>query len=558
MYRLFLKSFINKCPSKTIKFVLASNTDFLVQSIQDSFDSDGTLQSKVYFNLWVSFLSLYDHCPSNKIQGYLRDFGQLESLLHGSIQKLLSELLILFGYKANVCVSKLYTLEVFLISFVNISIADKVSINENTELARESHSASKVIRRMLKTLHIVPGAVAYGGRSIKEHAQTHRCTNESCHGKILVISQNGISYVVCMNDKTISKKHTECLKCSTCGSKLEKIQTRVCYEYRYFISMINESIGNDCFMNRYLTMKSSIKLVEHPTGDKPFKFDVRVVGYLARDQFGRVYFHCLSLNELTGCSLRKLNFEHQLTSVRNSPDSSMKKLQAATSKILSHKKTVTLIDSIVVAIANIFNGCCFDDNAAYSSKEECTLMISSPASIKEFISPNDRRNAKEANSERRMLIQTNDVSYVISIFRSVCNITVFYSAKEFIKNYKRCAQCIYISEQIPRNIKKSILRDCADFEFNINIDSESLLDCSAYEYSQTKPVTMDKRWVGLDENEQALLKEVFTKQRSMFKGLIKPYKLLRTTEALYISLKQLTGDSESIFMILEHFNKCLV
>lgn len=425
---------------------------------------------------------------------------------------------------------------------------------ETIEYTQTGYSTGKLTKRFRTPIKMCTGILSSARKDIIQHKMTFECTNTACSNRTVCIHQNDILFLINPEEKTITKT-VESKGCLRCGSILSKVPSSIKYEYVYILSIADTH--DKSIKDRFITVRSIFDLSEvfpiSNTKSKPASENKETLvlhGYIERDWKGIRSLRLLSCTSRTEINRSNFEIKNKILKVREEKRSTIEKLKDLTKEILFFKKKIIQTDIILVLIANIFN--CkntnyycdvFADVDAKLIKNNLDNLMSSPES--------NRSNILEVCSEdmksRRILVITNDVNYVLRLFSAISDVPVFLSIKD--RRCKEMMEFVCVVDRIPK--MKDSIDNLFDLQFNMQIDAGCFLD---YSYYSVKLGKLPKMVVTLNEQEKKSLAEVFTSQRKLFKGVLKPYRLLKTTEELYLSVKYFTGGLKN-FKVLEDFNK---
>lgn len=521
--------------------ILSSNSDTLIQAIKEAFTDDKVLKTKIYISIWLDLLGLFNDFPTKQVHTIMEDITEIEVALRSACTKLLSQMFIFLGYKNVLCITELVCVELLLGTFPIQQREEILKIRERTTLGKEGLITLKTMRKHSKEIAIITGLIKYNRKTIKEHSETLRCNNPVCSRRIQCIRTGEQRYLVFQHDKEIVKSIGKTRTCLTCGSSFVKVISRIVYEHWYTLSICTNK-DSPWNINSFITVRSSIdisgQLNDHR--DSQCMYEIAICGYLERDRRGIQQVHMLCACERLRISEQTIKTESLLEKERKSAKSTEQKLKSILKTVFEFKNEHSDVDAAIFAIANIFNNENRNEKVEIENGNRKDLQ-SSPVS-----------ETKEGKKliRKRIHILTNDTNYVSRMIKAVTEVPIFYTFKQFSKNQRAFESCLCITEKASKDSYK-----WSDISFLIEVDKNSLLNFS---YEKRAKVEIEKRKVLLNEEEEKLLNEAFTKQRKIFKGRIPPYRLLKAMESLYLSLKHITGSSESIELISTVFSKHLI
>lgn len=534
-----------------IKTILHQNRSSITKSLENSFSSTGIPISTIHFTISIDIIELYD--ISIDAANILCDLNQIEKSLKDSLGSIVSDFFKRKEYIHIPFLSQIFSVDFDIKPAFCLSDRFNCVFPEITEYTQTGYSTGKITKRFMKPIKVCSGLLSFMKKDIIQHNQTFACTNISCSNKTVCIYQNSILFLINPEEKTITKI-IEVKKCFKCGSILSKVYSSIKYEYIYVLSIINE---DENIKDRFITIKSHLDLSEMiKNGDTLINQEIYTLhGCIERDWKGMRNLRLLSCTFKTEINKSIVEIKKKILRTREEKRSTIEKLKDFSKDVLFFKKKVVQTDIILMLIANIFN--CqntdyycdvFDDmntDSVKNNKEVKSInnLMSSPDSNQISILERDAEDTKS----RRILIITNDVYYVSRVFRAILEIPVFFTIKD--KRCQKMLEFICIIDQIPK--VKDKIDSLFDLQFKIEIDTSCILD---YSYLKVNSTRLPKMAITLNEQEKKNLAEVFAKQRRLFKGLLKPYRLLRTTEELYLSIKYFTGGLKN-FNVLEDFNK---
>lgn len=507
-----MKHIINSLPEAP-RFILTANYSSIKSSISESLNNDGVLISKVYFNLSIDLISLIDLHPAS--QSILFDFPPLVFALKSSLEAILIDSLPEYSIVSPI--SELMSLSIFLSSFPAFLLTEQ-SVNSllNDPIRFPSPFASRT------PLLGVVGTVIPIGKAINGYSESYRCTNSACSSKTAIIKNGDIVCSVDANNKRIARVPSGRLKCCQCNSALDRTKTMMEMEYNYVVT-----VQDDATNYRGYILGTSL-------------FDGRStvsVGYLERTGTGRVLFKCLATAVSSRLTTYVVQLEEEMENIKCS-GTPYTKLYRCGSLLLGREPSAE--DLALITIANMFNVTI--NNKIYNNEG----LVSSPVSM-------DTPSLSATERPLRISILTDDVNYAVSVLKTVTDVPIIYSKHQVTKPSLTSTRCIFISSSMKKEksgcIKRGsskYIREFMDIEFIVKADG-----IPDYDYVQVKRPVLNWK-VSLDDE---LIKEVFAREREVFKGIVRPDRLLRTVECLYMSLKALTGDKKCIFLIPECFEQ---
>lgn len=486
----YVHKFINNTKG-ILNNILESNKHSIIFTLLESFQN--IFHTPFNFKIILNYIELYNNNTFN-----LNDFDVLEELIKNTIEKLVTNFFELLDYKIEVFkVSELICIDFSISGFPMVNMNKTVRVNERIGYIKEGYSTGKIIRKINKKIEQISGKLIFKNRKIKEFIETYFCINDLCTNKNRLINKNDINYIIDSN-KVIIKSVTVKNKCNNCKSDLIKDKSMIKYEYFYYLTTVN---------NEYIQVLSNEDLSDNLNNN-----NCNIIGYFIRNFNGNLIFILLSLN-------------FNLFMLHKSSINKKYKIEEKVKELVYWKSNITKIDITLFLIFNIFNIKSFDQNINNLS------LPSSP------ISGNNYYNNTNNNT---MLILTNDINYILPFLNFIVkNVKVFYSLKTFINNNKFYNNSILILEKINR-------KNCANFnyEFCIKVEHNEFLE---YDYYYTKKENIEDKYnIKLTSLEEKNINEFFIELRNDFKGIIEPYRLLRTIEALYLSIKGLIGEGEII------------
>jgi len=504
--------------NKPIPLILNSNLTSISNSISASLNTNGTLISKVHFTLQIDLISLIDQCP--EAQAFLTDLPSLTALLHSALKEVLTASL--SSYTIHPCISELMSLEIALSSAPCLS----------PTWAAPAALSSGLLRAMAVST----------GRSVKSLTESYKCMNPSCPSVTAMFREGELVYAVDVNTRCINRISPEKLRCSTCSSVVDRMESRVRYEYNYVLNLYDEDEFGGLEYRGYVLARSGLEWRNTPGM-------VSTVGYMVRNERGGMIYECLRIS--SSVKARVVDYERYIAVPNEEKHIAVDHKLSERSHVIDYERCHTIDRNLAV-----------DHNKTSTNQQNKLMPLQKRLDClvkcllgHESLLWSDIATAVIANifntaphGTRRIQILTNDTNRVVSIIRAVAGVPVIYSEREFLKAPSAFPRCIFVTEKPGRRIKQFM-----DLGFQV-MHEGSGEDIELYDYTRVKPVGVRRR-VRLDGR---LAKEVFAKEREVFKGVVEPERLLNTVEGLYLSLKGLTGEDESVFLIPGYFNEFIL
>lgn len=472
----------------------------------------------------------------------------MEALFYGCLKE--------FGYK--------YTIGcdlsgVFITTVISISIPmidQEIRIWERYSFCQDGYLNLRSKLETKKKLHFLQGRVLGAERKIHSISKisTADCTNKKCVNKVRVITIPHYQFEIEINRKTLSRfplrnSRENGYVCGSCKSQLTKTRERIGVQYKYIISYNNRYI--------WVSLPESIMLPENMSFDL-----VGVIGFLERDKSGRVYLNSSEYFLKTVLSYEDYAIKLKcLNAQKNKSDlelGSYPKYYAGI--LLPFKRTIRSLDVIVLIIANIYNisdkseitGCCDPSHQncqSLNSERTASTPDSSILNTPDSVIGIDNKQ----RYSHRTIIYSNDISYIKSIIRSISDASLLYSLGSFKSKSRFTENCICLLQINGKNDEKAV--SLADHVFYIEVDQDYYHD---YNYSCMPYCNLRKKDVILDQSKIRELKNLFIVQRRMFKNVIEPFKLLKTTEAIYRSISYFGNFKNISEFVKRKFRKIMV
>jgi len=543
-----------KTRPELMQLILSDNLPSISETLCYSFDDDLLITTQIKFRVCLDFLKIYDKFEGMKT--YLFEYQHLELDVRKELETLFYGCLKEFGYKYTIGCD-LSGIFVTTVVPVSIPIVDQeIKIWERYSFHQDGYLNLRSKLETKKKLCFLQGHVLGAERKIHNISKisTADCTNKKCANKLRLITIPHYQFEIEINRKTVSRfplrnsRENGCV-CGSCKSQLTKTREQVGVQYKYVIS----------YNNRYIwaSIPESTMLPESMSFDL-----VGVIGFLERDKSGRAYLNSSEYFLKTVLSYEDYIIKLKCLKVQKSK-SDLKLgdyLKYCAEALLPFKRTIRSLDVIVLIIANIYNisdkseiiGCCdssYQNCLSLNSERTAGTPDSSILNTPDSVIGTDNKQ----RCSHRTIIYSNDISYIKSIIRSISNVTLLYSLGSFKSKSRFTENCICLLQISSKNDEKAV--SLADHIFYIEVDHDYYHD---YNYGCMPYCNLRKKDVILDQSKIRELKSLFIVQRKMFKNEIEPFKLLKTTEAIYRSISYFGNFKNISEFVKRKFRKIMV
>lgn len=240
-----------KSYSRLIDIIIEQNRSNILLSFKNAFDSDFNILSRIYLNLNINLIKLYN--LSRNAPEILYSFETLKIKIEEYFEIFLKKLLNKVKY---------YGLEALILKhFLSISYMVIMPV-------------SKTFSHEPKGLKIIIGKTEFQDQKVEYLDTIYKCISKCCANKMYFLEFNLRFYFINRNERMIVMSSNKIKNCRNCKSELVKIDEKMNFIFKYIIS----------YQNRYDYIESNTRIDEGK---------IALTGLTARNRKGQKILKCL-------------------------------------------------------------------------------------------------------------------------------------------------------------------------------------------------------------------------------------------------------------------------